>query len=70
MVDDQNRCEWVNVSAGTGSLGQSRTKGHKTVVVVCCIFSTYSETELCGITGTGFPQDEQSSITQPTSSKH
>jgi len=34
MVDDQDRCEWVNVSSGTGSPGKSRTKGHKTVVVV------------------------------------
>jgi len=22
MVDDQSRCEWVNVSSGTGSLGR------------------------------------------------
>jgi len=21
MVDDQDRCEWMNVSSGTGSLG-------------------------------------------------
>ena len=33
-VDDQDRCEWVTVPSGTGSLGQSRTKGRKTVVVV------------------------------------
>jgi len=33
MIDDQARCEWVNVSSGTG---QSRTTGHKTVVVMCC----------------------------------
>ena len=33
MVDDQDRCEWVNVSSGTNSPGQSRTKGHKTVTV-------------------------------------
>ena len=33
MVDDQDRCEWVNVSSGTGSSGQSWTKGHNTVVV-------------------------------------
>jgi len=33
MVDDQDRCEWVNVSSGTGSPGQSQTKDHKTVVV-------------------------------------
>ena len=34
MVDDQDRCEWVNVSSGSGSPGQSRKKGHETVVVV------------------------------------
>ena len=34
MVDDQYRCEWVNVSPGTGSPGQSWTKGHKKVLVV------------------------------------
>ena len=32
MVDDEDRCEWVNVSSGTGSPGESWTKGHKTVV--------------------------------------
>ena len=37
MVDDQDRCEWVNVSSGTGSPGKSRTKGHKTVVVVVVV---------------------------------
>ena len=35
MVDEQERCEWVNVSSGTGSPGQSWTKGHKMVVCVC-----------------------------------
>ena len=33
MVDDQHRCEWMNVSLGTGSPGQFRTKGRKMVVV-------------------------------------
>ena len=37
MVDDQDRCEWVNVSFGTGSPGQFRTKGRKTVVVVVVV---------------------------------
>jgi len=27
MSDDQDGCEWVNVSSGTGPLGLSRTKG-------------------------------------------
>jgi len=26
MIDDHNRCEWVNVSSGTGSLRLSRTE--------------------------------------------
>ena len=26
MIDDQDRCEWVNVSSGAGSPGLSRTK--------------------------------------------
>jgi len=29
MIDDHNRCEWVNVSFGTGSPGLSGAKGHK-----------------------------------------
>ena len=27
MSDDQDGCEWVNVSSGTGLPGQARTKG-------------------------------------------
>ena len=36
MIDDQDRCEWVNVSSGTGSSGRSvqNPKIHKTVVCV------------------------------------
>jgi len=26
MIDDHDRCEWVNVSSGTGSPGLSQTK--------------------------------------------
>ena len=33
MIDDHNRCEWVNVSSGTGSPRLSRTKS--IVVGVC-----------------------------------
>jgi len=29
MTDDHNRCEWVNVSSGTGSPRLSRTKSRK-----------------------------------------
>ena len=39
MVDDQDGCEWVNVSSGTGSSGQFRTKGRKTVIVVILLLS-------------------------------
>ena len=37
MVDDYDRCEWVNDSSRTGSHGQSWIKGRKTVVVVVII---------------------------------
>jgi len=38
MVDEQEGCEWINVSSGTGSPGYFQTKGHKSVVCVCvCI---------------------------------
>jgi len=37
MVDDQERCEWMNVSSGTGSPGYFWTKGRKTAVV--CIYT-------------------------------
>jgi len=33
MVDDQDECEWVNVSSVNGSPEYCRTKGHKIVVV-------------------------------------
>jgi len=32
-ADDQDSCEWVNISSGTGSPRYSWTKGHKTVAV-------------------------------------
>ena len=34
MIDDQDRCDSVNVSSGTGSAGKSWTNDCKTVVVV------------------------------------
>ena len=34
MVDEQEGCEWMNVSTGTGSPGQTQTKGLKMVVCV------------------------------------
>ena len=38
IVDEQEGCEWTNVFSGTGSPGQTWTKGRKTVVCVCvCI---------------------------------
>ena len=36
MADDQDRCEWLNVSFGTGLSRQSWTKGRKMVVIVVC----------------------------------
>ena len=33
-LDDDQDGGWVSVSSGTGSSGQSRTKGRETVVVV------------------------------------
>jgi len=37
MIDNQDRCEWVNVYSGTGSPRKSRTKSRKMVVVVVAI---------------------------------
>ena len=34
MIGNRDRYEWVNVSFGTSSPGQSQTKGYKMVVVV------------------------------------
>jgi len=42
MIDDQDRCEWVNVSSGTSSPRYSWTKGHKMVVVDKAEFYFYS----------------------------
>jgi len=36
-VNDDQDGGWVSVSSGTGSLGYSRTKGRKTVVVVVVV---------------------------------
>ena len=33
-LDDEQNGGWVSISSGTGSPGQSRTKGRKTVVTV------------------------------------
>ena len=40
MSDDQDGCEWVNISSGTGLPGLSRIKGRYTVVVVVVVVST------------------------------
>ena len=37
MVDEQEGCEWMDVSSGTSSPGKTRTKGCKTVVCVCVL---------------------------------
>jgi len=44
MVDNQDRCEWMNVSSGTSSPGLSWTKDHKMVVVCSTI-----KTSKCGL---------------------
>ena len=38
-LDDDQDGGWVSVSSGTGSPGQSRTKGRKTVAVVVVVVS-------------------------------
>jgi len=40
MVDDQDRCEWVNVSSGTGLLGLSWTKGVKWLLLLLTSIKT------------------------------
>jgi len=37
MIDDWDRCEWMNVSFGTGSprLSQTKPVSHRMVVCVC-----------------------------------
>ena len=37
MSDDQDGCEWVNVSSGTSLPAQSRTKAVKQVYVSACV---------------------------------
>jgi len=47
MIDDQDKCEWVNVSSGTGSPRLSRTKSRavkRLYVYVMCVFLV---TECC-----------------------
>jgi len=41
MIDDEDRCEWVNVSSGTGSPRLFQTKSRERQTVVCvfvCVF--------------------------------
>ena len=40
-VDEQERCEWMNVSSGTGSPGQTWRKSRKMVVCLCVITVYY-----------------------------
>jgi len=47
MVDDQDTCEWVNISSGTSSPEQSQTKGHITDVVVVVVLSAIIQVNLC-----------------------
>jgi len=49
MIDDHDRCEWVNVSSGTGSPRLSRTNPESCKTAVCVInrfaIFTYTVTE-------------------------
>ena len=47
MVDNHDRCEWVNVSSGTDSPWQSQIKGYK-IVVVALMLSSYVLLSNCG----------------------
>ena len=38
MVDDQNRCEWVNVSSGTAHPGSPRQRAIKRLLLLLCYF--------------------------------
>jgi len=38
MIDDCDKCEWVNVSSGTGSPGLSRTKSIESRKTVVCVY--------------------------------
>jgi len=38
MSDDQDECEWVSVSSGTGSLGSPGQRAVKRVCVFVCLF--------------------------------
>jgi len=35
MIDDHDRCQWVNVSSGTGSPRLSRSKFQRAVKLLC-----------------------------------
>jgi len=37
MSDDQDGCEWVSISSGTGLPGLSRTKALKRLCVCVCV---------------------------------
>jgi len=38
MIHDHDRCEWVNVSSGTGSPGLSRTKSTESWKWLCVCY--------------------------------
>ena len=40
MFDDQDGCDWVNITSGASRPGQSQTKGRQMVVCVCvCVMA-------------------------------
>jgi len=49
MIDDYNRCEWVNVSSGTGSPGLSRTKSREPYFKIFVVVTLYVQRHFVGI---------------------
>ena len=41
MVNDQDGCEWVNVSSGTGSPGWSETNGRQRSLLLCLLVQLF-----------------------------
>jgi len=46
MTDDHDKCEWVNVSSTTGSLGLSRNNCVCVCVCVCVLCVMYMNVQL------------------------
>jgi len=64
MADDHERCEWMNVSSGTGSPGQSRIKGCKMAVVLLYLFKKTLRKSDTGIYGLNVHPDTEPTVTK------